>query len=91
MKKLIDYINNKVLIKIASLQIASVLTRIIGGLLTSKAIAIFIGAEGLALIGNLRNFTGAFQTIATAGFYKGIVKYISEVILTECGSFLFEI
>ena len=79
MKKLIDYINNKVLIKIASLQIASVLTRIIGGLLTSKAIAIFIGAEGLALIGNLRNFTGAFQTIATAGFYKGIVKYISEV------------
>lgn len=78
MKKLIEYINNKVLIKIASLQIASVLTRIIGGLLTSKAIAIFIGAEGLALIGNLRNFVGAFQAVATVGFYKGVVKYISE-------------
>ena len=78
MKKLIEYINNKVLIKIASLQIASVLTRIIGGLLTSKAIAIFIGAEGLALIGNLRNFVGAFQSVATVGFYKGVVKYISE-------------
>ena len=78
MKKLIDYINNKVLIKIASLQMASVLTRIIGGLLTSKAIALFIGPEGLALIGNLRNFVGSFQTIATLGFYKGIVKYVSE-------------
>jgi len=57
---------------------ASVLTRIIGGLLTSKAIALFIGPEGLALIGNLRNFVGSFQTIATLGFYKGIVKYVSE-------------
>ncbi|WP_298534992.1 O-antigen translocase [uncultured Algibacter sp.] len=79
MKELIDYINNKVLVKIASLQIASVLTRIVGGLLTSKAIAIFIGAEGLALVGNLRNFVGSFQAIATLGFYKGVVKYISEV------------
>ena len=78
MKKLIDYINNKVLVKIASLQTASLLTRIIAGLLTSKAIAVFIGAEGLALIGNLRNFVSSFQTIATLGFYKGVVKYVSE-------------
>jgi PST family polysaccharide transporter len=78
LKKLIDYINNKVLVKIASLHTASLLTRIIAGLLTSKAIAVFIGAEGLALIGNLRNFVSSFQTIATLGFYKGIVKYVSE-------------
>ena len=78
MKKLIDYINSKVLVKITSLQTASVLTRIIAGVLTSKAIAIFIGAEGLALIGNLRNFVGSFQTVATLGLYKGVVKYVSE-------------
>ena len=78
MKKLIDYINNKVLVKIASLQTASLLTRIIAGLLTSKAVAVFIGAEGLALIGNLRNFVSSFQTIATLGFYKGVVKYVSK-------------
>ena len=78
MKKLIHYINNKVLVKIASLQTASVITRIIAGILTSKAIAIFIGPEGLALIGNLRNFVGGFQNIATVGFYKGSVKYISD-------------
>ncbi|MDO6760193.1 O-antigen translocase [Tamlana sp. 2_MG-2023] len=78
MKELIDYINSKVLVKIASLQIFAVLTRIIAGLLTSKAIAVFIGAEGLALIGNLKNFVSASQTTASAGLYKGVVKYVGE-------------
>lgn len=78
MKKIIDYINKNVLIKVTSLQAASVLTRIIAGILTSKAIAIFIGPTGLALIGNLRNFVSSFQTIAILGFYNGAVKYISD-------------
>ncbi|MBJ6369292.1 O-antigen translocase [Snuella sedimenti] len=78
MKRLLDYINKNVLVKIASLQAASVFTKIIAGLLTSKAIAVFIGAEGLALIGNLRNFVSAMQTIAIGGFYNGMVKYVSN-------------
>ncbi|GAA3610822.1 O-antigen translocase [Flavivirga amylovorans] len=78
MKKLIDYINSKVLVKVTSLQTASVLTRIIAGILTSKAIAVFIGPVGLALIGNLQNFASSFQTVAVLGFYKGAVKYISK-------------
>jgi O-antigen/teichoic acid export membrane protein len=78
LKKLIAYINKNVLVKVASLQTASLLTKIIAGVLTSKAIAIFIGAEGLALIGNLRNFVSSFQTISTLGFYNGVVKYVAE-------------
>lgn len=78
MKKLIDYINKNVLVKVTSLQTASLLTKIIAGVLTSKAIAIFIGAEGLALIGNLRNFVSSFQTISILGFYNGTVKYVAE-------------
>ncbi|WP_372756688.1 O-antigen translocase [Mariniflexile sp.] len=78
MRKLIDYINTRVLVKVTSLQAASVLTRIIAGMLTSKAIAVFIGPTGLALIGNLRNFVSSFQTIAVLGFYNGAVKYISD-------------
>ncbi|MFI1770923.1 O-antigen translocase [Thalassobellus citreus] len=78
MKKLIDYINKNVLIKVTSLQTASVLTRLIAGLLTSKAIAVFIGPVGLALIGNLQNFVSSFQTISTLGFYNGLVKYVSD-------------
>ncbi|KJD32091.1 lipopolysaccharide biosynthesis protein [Tamlana nanhaiensis] len=78
MRKLIEYINDKVLVKIASLHMVAIITRIIAGLLTSKAIAVIVGPFGLALIGNLRNFVAAFQTLATQGFYKGIVKYVAQ-------------
>jgi len=77
LKTIINYINTKVLVRITSLKTAAVLTRIIAGLLTSKAIAVIIGAEGLALIGNLRNFVASAQTVATFGFYKGLVNHVS--------------
>ncbi len=78
MKKLIDYINSKVLVKVAWLNSAAVLTKITAGFLTTKFVAIFIGAEGLALIGNLRSFFTAIQTMATLGLYNGVVKHIGE-------------
>ncbi|WP_066224777.1 O-antigen translocase [Formosa haliotis] len=78
MKKLINYINTNVLFKVASLNSASVITKIVTGFLTSKAIAIFIGPEGLALIGNLRNLVSSMQSFAILGMYNGVVKYIAE-------------
>ncbi len=78
MKRFKNYINNNVLIKVASLNSVSLITRIAGGLLTSNAIAHFIGAEGMALIGNLRNFLYSIQSIAALGLYNGVVKYIAE-------------
>ena len=78
MKKLLNYINNKVLFKAANLNTATILTKIFAGILTSKAIAIFIGVEGMALIGNIRNFLSAVQSFAILGFYKGLVKTIAE-------------
>lgn len=78
MKRLIDYINNNVLIRVASLNSSSVLIRIISGVLTSKAIAVFIGPEGMALIGNLRNFLSSIHSFAILGLYNGVVKYVSE-------------
>jgi PST family polysaccharide transporter len=78
LKRFLHYINNNVLIKVASLNSASVVTKIVAGFLTSKAIALFVGAEGLALIGNLRNFLSSAQSVATLGFYNGFVKYIAE-------------
>ncbi|MGM5470664.1 O-antigen translocase [Flavobacteriaceae bacterium LMO-SS05] len=78
MKKLIKYINANVLLKVVHLNSATIITKIIAGILTSKAIAIFIGVEGLALIGNIRNFFTALQSVAVLGFYNGLVKYIAE-------------
>ncbi|MCP4971092.1 MAG: O-antigen translocase, partial [Arcobacter sp.] len=41
-------------------------------------IAIFIGPEGMALIGNLRNFLSSVHSFAILGLYNGVVKYVSE-------------
>lgn len=63
---------------VANLNSFTVTIKIIAGLFTSKFIAIFIGAEGLALIGNISNFLRAIQSFSALGFYKGLVKYIAE-------------
>lgn len=66
------------MVKVTSLKTTSVIVKIIAGMLTSKAIALFIGPTGLALIGNMRNFVSATQTFATLGFYNGVVKYVAK-------------
>ncbi|MBT8254161.1 MAG: O-antigen translocase [Bacteroidia bacterium] len=76
MKKLIRYINSKVLVSAVKLHSATVITKILAGFLTTKFIAIFIGPEGLALIGNLRSFLSSIQSFGTVGIYNGLVKYI---------------
>ena len=78
MKKVLNYINNNVLVKVASLNSVSVIIKIIAGFLTSKFIAIVVGSEGMALVGNLRNFVGSVQAFSVLGLYNGVVKYIAE-------------
>ena len=75
---MIKYINTNVLFKVAHLNSATIITKIIAGILTFKAIAFFIGVEGMALIGNLRNFLSAIQSISILGFYNGVVKTIAK-------------
>lgn len=47
------------------------------GLLTNKFIAIFIGTEGFAVIGQLKDFLKITLSLGQLGFDKGIVKYVS--------------
>ncbi len=54
------------------------IVKIISGFLTSKAIALFVGLEGMALIGNLRNFLSSVQAASILGLYNGVVKYVAE-------------
>ncbi|WP_178987736.1 O-antigen translocase [Winogradskyella schleiferi] len=79
MKKFFTYINTEVLVKAASLNMANISLRIVAGILVSKFIAVYIGPQGMALIGNLRNFLSAIQSMAISGLYKGVVKVISQV------------
>lgn len=68
----------KPIVKISSLNGVSVLVRILGGLITSKVIAEFIGAGGLAVVGNLRNFLTSIESFSTLGMQNGIIKYTAE-------------
>lgn len=78
MKKFFHYINDEVLIKSANLNTANISIKIIAGIIISKFIAVFIGPEGMALIGNLRNFLSAIHSISIVGLYNGLVKLISK-------------
>tara|TARA_R110002051_G_scaffold75877_1_gene138136 strand:+ start:105023 stop:106333 length:1311 start_codon:yes stop_codon:yes gene_type:complete len=78
LKRLIHYINTEVLVKAARLNNANITLKIVTGILISKFIALYIGSYGMALIGNLRNFMSAIQSLAIAGLYKGVVKFINE-------------
>ncbi|WP_111684344.1 O-antigen translocase [Winogradskyella tangerina] len=78
MKKFFHYINTEVLVKAANLNTANISVKILAGILISKFIAVFIGPEGMALIGNLRNFLSTIQSTAIAGLYNGMVKLIGK-------------
>lgn len=71
------------LFKITSLNSLSVVLKIITGLISSKIIALFLGASGMALVGNMRNFFTSVETISTLGFQNGIVKYAAETQESE--------
>ena len=73
------FIDKNQLLKIASLNSVSVLVRVISGFITSKLIAIFIGPEGLAFIGNFRDFLKSGQAFTTLGINNGVVKYVAEL------------
>lgn len=66
------------LFKVTSLNGLSVLLRILTGLVTSKILSFYIGAAGMALVGNFRNFITSLESIATLGFQHGIVKNIAQ-------------
>lgn len=78
MNQFINKIKNNLLIKVASLNSTSVLLRLFTGVLTTKVLAIFVGPEGFALIGNFKNFLTPIQSVSMLGFYSGVIKYVSE-------------
>ncbi|WP_420574562.1 O-antigen translocase [Kordia sp.] len=78
MKKLKTHIANNVLLKITSFNSIAILINIVVGVLTSKALAEFVGPKGMASVGNLRDFLKTVYALATFGIYSGIVKYTSE-------------
>lgn len=66
------------LVRVSSFNALSVLVTALSGLISSKVVAILLGAEGMALIGNLRNFLSTITSVGTLGLYNGFVRYVAE-------------
>lgn len=79
MKKILTYISNQVLAEATKLNTVVIFLKIISGIAVSKMIAIFIGPEGFALVGNMRNFFRALQSLSIGGIYNGFVGEVSRV------------
>lgn len=69
---------DKDLKKVFSLNTLSIISKLISGFILNKVLAIYVGPQGLGLLGNLRNFLNSLKSISTLGFYRGIVKYTAE-------------
>ena len=66
------------LFKITSLNSVHILLKLIFGFITSKALALFVGVNGMAYVGNFRAFLNVLENFSLLGIQNAIVKYISE-------------
>jgi polysaccharide transporter, PST family len=66
------------LFKITSLNSVHILLKLIFGFVTSKALALFVGANGMAYVGNFRAFLNIVENFSILGIQNAIVKYVSE-------------
>ena len=73
-----EFIKANLLFKVASANSIVVLIRMVFSLASQKVLAIVIGAEGLALVGNFRNVINFLEQFSIFGAFNGLVKYISE-------------
>ena len=66
------------LFKITSLNSVHILLKLIFGFITSKALALFVGANGMAYVGNFRSFLNVLENFSLLGIQNAVVKYVSE-------------
>jgi len=66
------------MVKVFSFTGISTLIKLISGYVSVKIIATIVGPSGIALIGQLQNFTSIFTTLGAGGINNGVVKYVSE-------------
>ena len=76
--KVRQLISKNTLLKISSYNSIGVVLKILGGLITSKIIAVYLGERGMALMGYLRNFLSTVQTTGSLGYGTGIIKYVAS-------------
>lgn len=72
------FFNSNLLIKASYFNAIIVTVRAFSGIMVSKFVAYFLGPTGLALLGNLRNFTQIASSFTAEGYQNGTIRYVSE-------------
>lgn len=65
-------------VKVFSLTSISTLVKMATGFVTIKFVAILVGPSGVAMLGQLQNFTQLTLLFSTGGINNGVTKYVSE-------------
>ncbi len=78
MKKILTKIFNLPIIKVSTMTSVSTAVRMLTAFITTKVAAILIGPAGVALVGQLQNFSSIVMAIATGGINTGVTKYVAE-------------
>lgn len=66
------------IVKVFSINTLSTLIKLLTGFVGVKVVAVLIGPDGIALLGQLTNFSTIFLTLSTAGITTGVTKYVAE-------------
>ncbi|MGZ7068830.1 MAG: MATE family efflux transporter, partial [Methanobacterium sp.] len=81
LKKVIDFIKKTFrsdFIKVSSLNSVSLAVRTVTGFISVKFIAVVIGPPGLALLGQLNNFSSFIMAFSSPGISSGVTKFVVE-------------
>lgn len=66
------------LLKTSFLSLISTSVKVASGIVINKAVSVFIGPSGLALIGQFQNILQIMMTLAQGGINSGVTKYTAE-------------
>ena len=66
------------LVKTSILSFIATAIKMIAGLVINKAVAVYIGPSGLALVGQFQNFSQLVMTAAQGAINSGVTKYAAE-------------
>lgn len=66
------------IVKVFSLNALSTFIRMLASMISVKVVAVIIGPAGIALLGQLNNFSSILLGMANGGINSGITKYIAE-------------
>ena len=66
------------ILQVFSLNAIATGVRMLAGMIGVKVVALLIGPSGIALLGQLSNFSTMLLGLANGGITSGIIKYISE-------------